>query len=156
MSNERIDLTQFEGMTGGPWHFCLPYNAETDTYEGDAQMKGGGDRVNGPVVLSQYQFARGTANQRADLRAMESCPELIAELKRMYKREEELMDILTILEDRQGVEIPCSHNWITEDEHYTYRGEEWILRNVHCEYCLEDNDDLNFDQTVEDFQKASE
>ena len=74
MSNERIDLTQFEGMTEGPWHCCLPYNAETDTYEGDAQMKGGGDRVNGPVVLSQYQFARGTANQRADLRAMESCP----------------------------------------------------------------------------------
>ena len=85
MSNERIDLTQFEGMTEGPWHCCLPYNAETDTYEGDAQMKGGGDRVNGPVVLSQYQFARGTANQRADLRAMESCPELIAELKRCYE-----------------------------------------------------------------------
>ena len=83
MEKERIDLTQFEGMTDGPWHFCLPYNAETDTYEGDAQMKGGGDRVNGPVILSQYQFARGTANQRADLRAMESCPELIAELKEL-------------------------------------------------------------------------
>ena len=99
MSNERIDLTQFEGMTEGPWHCCLPYNAETDTYEGDAQMKGGGDRVNGPVVLSQYQFARGTANQRADLRAMESCPELIAELKKMYAREDELLNALRIIRD---------------------------------------------------------
>ena len=96
MNNERIDLTQFEGMTEGPWHFCLPYNAETDTYEGDAQMKGGGDRVNGPVVLSQYQFARGTANQRADLRAMESCPELIAELKICY---EEIDRVRSIAED---------------------------------------------------------
>lgn len=92
MNNKRIDLTQFEGMTEGSWHFCLPYNIETDTYEGDAQMKGGGDRVNGPVILSQYQFARGTANQRADLRAMESCPELIAELKRCYELIDELID----------------------------------------------------------------
>jgi len=99
MSNERIDLTQFEGMTEGPWHCCLPYNAETDTYEGDAQMKGGGDRVNGPVVLSQYQFARGTANQRADLRAMESCPDLIAELKKMYEREDELLDALQVIKE---------------------------------------------------------
>jgi hypothetical protein len=99
MSNERIDLTQFEGMTEGPWHCCLPYNAETDTYEGDAQMKGGGDRVNGPVVLSQYQFARGIANQRADLRAMESCPDLIAELKKMYEREDELLDALQVIKE---------------------------------------------------------
>ena len=99
MSNERIDLTQFEGMTEGPWHCCLPYNAETDTYEGDAQIKGGGDRVNGPVVLSQYQFARGTANQRADLRAMESCPDLIAELKKMYEREDELLDALQVIKE---------------------------------------------------------
>jgi len=95
MSN-RIDLTQFDGMTEGPWHFCLPYNVETDTYEGDAQMKGGGDRVNGPVILSQYQFARGTAYQRADLRAMESCPDLIAELKRCY---EEIDRVRAIAED---------------------------------------------------------
>jgi hypothetical protein len=101
MSNERIDLTQFEGMTEGPWHCCLPYNAETDTYEGDAQMKGGGDRVNGPVVLSQYQFARGTANQRADLRAMESCPELIAELKKMYEREDALVSAIKKLCDSE-------------------------------------------------------
>jgi len=99
MSNERIDLTEFEGMTEGPWHCCLPYNAETDTYEGDAQMKGGGDRVNGPVVLSQYQFARGIANQRADLRAMESCPDLIAELKKMYEREDELLDALQVIKE---------------------------------------------------------
>lgn len=88
-------------MTEGPWHFCLPYNAETDTYEGDAQMKGGGDRVNGPVVLSQYQFARGTVNQRADLSAMESCPELIAELKRMYEREDALVSAIKELCDSE-------------------------------------------------------
>ena len=79
---------------------------------------------------------------------------ILLELKRMYKREDELMDILGTLA-RQGVEIPCGHSWVTEDEYYTYQGKKWILRNVHCEYCLEDNLELGFDQTVEDFQKAS-
>ena len=104
MSNERIDLTQFEGMTEGTWHFCLPYNAETDTYEGDAQMKGGGDRVNGPVILSQYRFARGTVDHRADLRAMESCPDLIAELKRCYEALDELDIIVDLLIENHFVE----------------------------------------------------
>ena len=115
MSNERIDLTQFEGMTEGPWHFCLPYNAETDTYEGDAQMKGGGDRVNGPVVLSQYQFARGIANQRADLRAMESCPELIAELKRCYEKIDWLQKTADLAVDYIG-DIHHSHWDIFEEK----------------------------------------
>jgi hypothetical protein len=120
MSNERIDLTQFEGITVGPWHFCLPYNAETDTYEGDAQMKGGGDRVNGPVVLSQYQFARGTANQRADLRAMESCPDLIAELKRCYERIDELEKEPSVTIDEW--DIPSQGPCVT----VRYNGREYV------------------------------
>ena len=120
MSNERIDLTQFENISSEGWEYLSDESRNIN----DA--------------------------------ALDKIPDLIAELKRMYQREDELMDILTILEDRQGVEIPCSHNWITEDEYYTYQGAEWILRNVHCEYCLEDNLELGFDQTVEDFQKASE
>jgi len=112
MSNERIDLTQFEGMTEGTWHFCLPYNAGTDTYEGNAQMKGGGDRVNGPVILSQYQFSRGTVDQRADLRAMESCPEMIAELKRCY---EEIDGLLETIDGWGYVMCPRSNEWFEWD-----------------------------------------
>lgn len=120
MSDERIDLTQFEGMTEGPWHFCLPYNIETDTYEGDAQMKGGGDRVNGPVILSQYQFARGTAYQRADLRAMESCPDLIAELKRCYERIDELEKEPSVTIDEW--DIPSQGPCVT----VRYNGREYV------------------------------
>ena len=129
MSNERIDLTQFEGMTEGTWHFCLPYNAETDTYEGDAQMKGGGDRVNGPVILSQYQFARGTVDHRADLRAMESCPELIAELKRCYEEIDKLR--------KQPVSISCEHCSHVYEEEYLHEMLE-MGPNGECVMCLEE------------------
>ena len=79
----------------------------------------------------------------------------LAELKRCYERIDELVDILSLLEDRQGVEIPCTHDWVIEDEHYTYQGVEWITRYVYCEYCGDESHDLSFDQTVEDFQNSS-
>lgn len=106
MSNERIDLTQFEGMIEGPWHFCLPHHAEEDTYYGDAVMRGEGDRVNGPIILKEYAFENGIVGNSTELRAIESVPDLIAELKRCYEvmnevilramdaREEEASDII--------------------------------------------------------------
>ena len=51
---------KYEGHTEGPWHFCLGYDIKTDTYTGVNPLKGGGDRVNGPVILSEYQCAKGS------------------------------------------------------------------------------------------------
>ena len=80
-----IDTDKYEGHTEGPWHFCLGYDIKTDTYTGINPLKGGGDRVNGPVILSEYQFAKGTHWQRADMRLIEDAPLLLAEVKRLHE-----------------------------------------------------------------------
>ena len=78
-----IDTTRYEGHTPGPWHFCIGYDIETDTYTGLSPLKGGGDRVNGPTILSDYQFERGTAGHQADLKLIEDAPLLLREIKRL-------------------------------------------------------------------------
>ena len=75
MSNERIDLTQFEGISEdleGEIYFLLKY---ADPYK--------------PKVVD----------------ALIHLPKLITELKRMYEREDELMEILSILEDRHDIDM---------------------------------------------------
>ena len=78
-----IDTDKYEGHTQGPWHFCIGYDIETDTYTGPSPLKGGGDRVNGPVILSDYQFERGTVGHQADLKLIEDAPLLLREIKRL-------------------------------------------------------------------------
>jgi len=92
MSNERIDLTQFEGITKGKWQWftgdgkkglaLFPSVEEND----DILLWDESD----PLAANQY-----TAN--AD--AIAAVPELIAELKKMYKREDELLEALRIIRD---------------------------------------------------------
>jgi len=77
-----IDTDKYEGHTEGPWHFCLGYVIKSDTYTGINPLKGGGDRVNGPVILSEYQFAKGTTGHRADMALITDAPLLLAEVKR--------------------------------------------------------------------------
>ena len=78
-----IDTSKYEGHTEGPWHFCLGYDIKSDTYTGINPLKGGGDRVDGPVILSEYQFAKGSTGHRADLVLIEDVPLLLAEVKRL-------------------------------------------------------------------------
>ena len=72
-----VDTDRYEGHTPGPWHFCIGYDPKTDMYGGPSPLKGGGDRVNGPVILSDYQFERGTAGHKADLKLIEDAPLLL-------------------------------------------------------------------------------
>jgi hypothetical protein len=78
-----VDTDRYEGHTPGPWHFCIGYDPKTDMYGGPSPLKGGGDRVNGPVILSDYQFERGTAGHKADLKLIEDAPLLLEELKEL-------------------------------------------------------------------------
>ena len=80
-----IDTDKYEGHTEGPWHFCLGYDIKSDTYTGINPLKGGGDRVNGPVILSEYQFAKGITGHRADAVLIADAPLLLAEVKRLRK-----------------------------------------------------------------------
>ena len=78
-----IDTDEYEGHTEGTWHFCLGYDIKSDTYTGINSLKGGGDRVNGPVILSEYQFAKGSTGHRADMALIEDAPLLLEEVKRL-------------------------------------------------------------------------
>ena len=106
-----IDTSKYEGHTEGPWHFCLGYDIKSDTYTGINPLKGGGDRVNGPVILSEYQFAKGTHWQRADMRLIEDAPLLLAEVNRLrewenrirtYFGDEEMMDFYDWMKEKYG------------------------------------------------------
>ncbi|MGB0165027.1 MAG: hypothetical protein ACPF9I_06420 [Candidatus Thalassarchaeaceae archaeon] len=94
-----IDTTRYEGHTEGPWHFCIGYDIETDTYTGLSPLKGGGDRVNGPTILSDYQFERGTLGHQADLKLIEDAPLLLREIKRLRKQLSEAEDVIQVALD---------------------------------------------------------
>ena len=80
MSNERIDLTQFEKRENGE-------------YKVEASI---GD-------YTRYMYEDET--DIALSKQLNMLPDLITELKRMYEREDELVEILSILEDRHGVDM---------------------------------------------------
>ena len=71
MSNERIDLTQFDWME----HHSIKH------------MEDCGDLA---IV---------------DVNAIQMIPELIAELKKTYARTDELIELLSIIEDRYDVNV---------------------------------------------------
>jgi len=115
--NKRIDLTQFEGKGIVPL-MVLPntYTIAQDNnriyedynYPDDDENRYGwivgnidshyeSDDPEYGVVQSERQEVM------AKLFAM--APDLIAELNRMYKREDELMEILSVLEDRHDIDM---------------------------------------------------
>ena len=89
--NKRIDLTQFEGITEGPWEYemltlvtAYPHPAITiNQTEGDLRLRLG--KVSCPQ----------------DGKAMAKLPDLIAELKRLYEREDALVGAIKELCDSE-------------------------------------------------------
>ena len=81
MSNERIDLTQFEGMTEGPW---VSEEWDEGKILGPISER---HRNNHPVVAVVGYGWWGDLMPESDAnkRAMAAVPELIAELKRCYE-----------------------------------------------------------------------
>ena len=81
MSNERIDLTQFEGMTEGPW---VSEEWDEGKILGPISER---HRNNHPVVavVGNGWWGDMMPESDANKRAMAAVPELIAELKRCYE-----------------------------------------------------------------------
>lgn len=93
--NKRIDLTQFEGMTKGPWHFAGRYGGMmlVTAYPHDMIVRQNGE--------GDCRLRLGEINSPYDGKAMAKLPELIAELKRCYR----------VIEDIESM-IPDNHEEI--------------------------------------------
>jgi len=149
-----IDTNKYEGHTEGPWHFCLGYDIESDTYTGINPLKGGGDRVNGPVILSNYQFAKGTYGQRVDAQLIEDSPLLLAEVKRLrkiiykcWKDSDHSLYYLQVklLNDQEHwyQEMMCEDGSCEDDDCECGKGRPWDYTTT------EDPWDAEFDKEVE-------
>ena len=106
MSNKRIDLNQFEGITEGPWVYV-----EWDDYDSHPQYPGSfdgtvsvnmympdtekvskwGEHLHYPVIsITSDHGHEPDLLGRKEMRAIAAVPELIAELKRCYERIDKL------------------------------------------------------------------
>lgn len=99
VNSGRIDLSRFSGITEGKWEII-------DTPGGgiDVGVKHGRHEpcAHQPVITFTQRLAnivRKSERDMADLRAIAAVPELISELKKMYAREDELLDALRIIRD---------------------------------------------------------
>ena len=92
MGNERIDLTQFEGATEGPWETIEPEHP----HYGVIRIK----PCSATVRRYQSDF-RSEETWHANAKAIAAVPELIAELKKMYEREDALVSAIKKLCDSE-------------------------------------------------------
>jgi hypothetical protein len=100
MSNERIDLTQFEGITEGPW---VSEEWDEGKILGPISER---HRNNHPIVAVVGDGWWGDMMPECDAnkRAMAAVPELIAELKRCYEELDKWTNYATYMEN---VDIDC-------------------------------------------------
>ena len=98
MSNERIDLTQFEGMTMGSWKHRDRSNEKQTEWDLWSYDENGDPQV-WLAQLGYYQDgghsdAQDWERLHATWRAMSATPDLIAELKRCYEELDVLQELL--------------------------------------------------------------
>ena len=98
---KKIDLSEFDAITKGEWRIIRNTNAVggIDIGAVDPAMPDAGYR---PVVQFTAQFGDQVMQIErdvADMKAIAAVPRMIAELKRMYAREEQLLDALRIIRD---------------------------------------------------------
>ena len=108
MSNERIDLTQFEGtIVEGKWHEHI-HEPKEDGYERVADIMVSGV-VAPPYTLQTNEGHTFATVEMGDLTAhlplFMMVPDLIAELKRMYESEDRLLELLQEIEYRYDVPV---------------------------------------------------
>lgn len=91
MSNQRIDLNQFKAMTKGNWEII-----ETPTGGIDVGVKLGRLSHQPVITFTQHlgEQVKQTERDMADLNAIVSVPKMIAELERMYERENAIIRLL--------------------------------------------------------------
>lgn len=93
MNNERIDLTQFEGATEGPWETIEPEHP----HYGVIRIK----PCSATVRRYQSDF-RSEETWHANAKAIAAVPELIAELKKCYERLDWLQQVADLAADNIG------------------------------------------------------
>jgi len=92
---KRIDLTQFEGITPTQWR--VGYEAVGDTKT--VLYVKSDMTAHGNFVIAVLEDAPDGEYTEADANAIAAIPDLIAELKKMYAREDSLLDALRIIRD---------------------------------------------------------
>ena len=98
MNNERIDLTQFDAITKGDWEIVDLPGGGIDI---GVRYTNHGHR---PVVNFTQRMGeqiRDIPRDVADMNAIAAVPDLIAELKRMYEREDALVSAIKELCDSE-------------------------------------------------------
>ena len=98
---KKIDLSEFDAITKGEWRIIRNTNAVggIDIGAVDPAIPDAGYK---PVVQFTAQYGDQVMQIErdvADMKAIAAVPKMIAELKRMYAREEELLDALRIIRD---------------------------------------------------------
>tara|TARA_Y100000004_G_C8802116_1_gene363899 strand:+ start:83 stop:448 length:366 start_codon:yes stop_codon:yes gene_type:complete len=96
MSNKRIDTSKYEGHTRGPWRYYDDEEHDCWVFEGEdieAQAR---------VAFFAFTPCEGIAYlDDPDLNLMIDTPEILAELKRMYEREDALVSAIKELCDSE-------------------------------------------------------
>lgn len=88
--NNRIDLTQFERMIGGPWRIEWLDGADTDNEEPSAAIN-----AEDYGTIAQTFYRDWDKPYEATTKAIAAVPELIAELKRCYEEFDNLKRLVT-------------------------------------------------------------
>ena len=92
MSNKRIDLTQLEGITTGKWSI-IRNGGRIDIGVGTPDSYS-------PIITFTESLAKQVMmidRDVADMNAIAAVPELIAELKRCYEKEDETIEYVDYL-----------------------------------------------------------
>ena len=96
MSNERIDTSKYKGHTRGPWRYYDDEEHDCWVFEGEdieAQAR---------VAFFAFTPCEGIAYlDDPDLNLMIDAPEILAELNRMYEREDALVSAIKELCDSE-------------------------------------------------------
>ena len=117
--NKRIDLTQFEGMTKGPWHFAGPFGGMmlVTAYPHDMIVRQNGE--------GDCRLRLGEINSPYDGEAIAQLPDLIAELKRCYEELDEYDKLVGLLIENHFVETsPYETIKHLIETHQDYRASE--------------------------------
>ena len=103
--NKRIDLTQFEGMTKGPWHFAGAFGGMmlVTAYPHDMIVRQNGE--------GDCRLRLGEINSPYDGEAIAQLPDLIAELKRCYEELDKWTNYATYVEN---VNMDCHQDACAE------------------------------------------
>ena len=113
MSNERIDLTQFERMISGPWRIEWIHGADTENEEPSAVIQ-----TEDHGTIAQTFYRDWDKPYEATTKAIAAVPDLIAELKKCYE------------------EIDRKNKWLAELDRCSTCGKEgvWATADADAEF----------------------